>query len=174
MRRRVLARTKGVGRFGERAGQRLLVDQLVGVPPGQGVGHLGRQQQQGRAVQPGVTQAGDRVGEARPQSRQADAGSAFQTTGRRGHVKRGTLVVQQHEVHADAAQGLQQFHVLAAGQAVDASYARLAQGPGDGLGHVHVNINLSRSSDCAAARSSGVPSGNQKSASTTETGCICA
>ena len=111
--------------FRERAGERLLVNQLVRVPSGQGRRHLRRQQQQRRAVQPGVTQAGHGVGEARPQRGQADAGTPLQTRGRGGHVERRAFVVHQHEVHADSAQRFQQLDVFAARQAADAPDAGL-------------------------------------------------
>ena len=171
---RVLARAQGVAGPGKRTGQRQLIKPLMRVAPRQAGRHLGRQQEERRAVQPGVTQAGQGVGEPWPQSRQADAGPPFQARGGGRHVERGAFVVHQHEVHAAAAQGFQQLDVLAARQAADACDAGLTQGPRYRLRHVHVNIARSSSSACAAARSSGVPRGNQKSAPTMETARCCA
>ena len=109
------------------------------------------------------------------QGGQADAGTALDARCGGSHVERRTLVVHQHKVQAVATQGLEDFDVLATGQAINPLNAGLAQGPAPGLLPCSCEHRLFETSATRLRpRSSGEPSGNQKSAGTMDSGVCCA
>ena len=103
--------------FDERAQQRLLVDQLVGVNRLQAGSDLASEHDDGRTVEQSLRDCRRRIGNARAKGGHQHAGLAGKLIGRIGHDAGAQFLLGEDEFDADFAKSLEQFQYFAAGDA---------------------------------------------------------